>query len=237
MRSSRLNLERYDTDKISSNYLRYYDEIFSSLVDQRITLLEIGVLNGASLSLWCDYFPLGRIAGIDIRLPQNFTTGERIQMFEGSQTDLAFLSTVAGQVAPDGFDVIIDDASHIGELTRTTFYHLFERHLKPGGYYVIEDWGTGYWQDWPDGKGIKIHRGLISSVWSRLVQRFNFLSKVPLKLPLSSHQYGMVGFVKSLIDEVGIQDASRRRLTGNSASSSKIRRMVIFPSVVFVQKA
>ena len=55
----------------------------------------------------------------------------------------------------DGFDIIIDDASHIGELTKATFWHLFDRHLKPGGLYAIEDWGTGYLDDFPDGKKIR----------------------------------------------------------------------------------
>ena len=43
---------------------------------------------------------------------------ERIQLFEGSQKNKAFLSQVANRTAPEGFDLIIDDASHIGELTR-----------------------------------------------------------------------------------------------------------------------
>jgi hypothetical protein len=50
---------------------------------------------------------------------------------------------IADNVAPEGFDIIIDDASHIGELTKTAFWHLFDNHLKPNGLYAIEDWGTG----------------------------------------------------------------------------------------------
>ena len=83
---------------------------------------------------------------------QRFETGERIQVFQGDQADKAFLSKVANRTAPDGFDIIIDDASHIGELTKATFWHLFDRHLKPGGLYAIEDWGTGYLDDFPDGR-------------------------------------------------------------------------------------
>jgi len=39
----------------------------------------------------------------------------------------------------------------LNALTRRSFWHFFQHHLKPGGLYVIEDWGTGYWSDWPDG--------------------------------------------------------------------------------------
>ena len=95
---------------------------------------------------------MGRSLASIERLPQRLETGERIQVFQGDQADTAFLSKVASRTAPDGFDIIIDDASHIGELTKATFWHLFDRHLKPGGLYAIEDWGTGYLDDFPDGK-------------------------------------------------------------------------------------
>ena len=58
----------------------------------------------------------------------------------------------ARKTAPEGFDIIIDDASHFGDLTKIAFWHLLDNHLKPSGLYVIEDWGTGYWSDWPGGK-------------------------------------------------------------------------------------
>lgn len=62
---------------------------------------------------------------------------------------------VARKTAPEGFDIIIDDASHFGDLTKIAFWHLFDNHLKPSGLYVIEDWGTGYWSDWTDGKAYR----------------------------------------------------------------------------------
>jgi hypothetical protein len=61
---------------------------------------------------------------------------------------------VARKTAPEGFDIIIDDASHFGDLTKIAFWHLFDNHLKPSRLYVIEDWGTGYWSDWTDGKNL-----------------------------------------------------------------------------------
>jgi hypothetical protein len=147
MRSEQLNLAAYETDKIQHHYLEVYDPILSRWTDRDLKLLEIGVHKGGSLELWRDYFPKGAIVGIDLELPEGFIPGEHIQLFKGSQTDTQFLSQVAISTAPDGFDIIIDDASHIGELTKTTFWHLFDHHLKPGGLYAIEDWGTGYFDD------------------------------------------------------------------------------------------
>jgi hypothetical protein len=147
MRSAQLNLAAYDSGKIGLGYLEIYDPILAPWVNKKIKLLELGVRKGGSLQLWRDYFPRATIVGIDLRLPENFAPGERIQLFEGNQADTAFLSEVAIRTAPEGFDIIIDDASHIGELTRTAFWYLFDHRLKPGGLYAIEDWGTGYLDD------------------------------------------------------------------------------------------
>jgi hypothetical protein len=149
-----LNLEGYDTDKISNRYLDKYAPMLEPWVGKSITLLEFGILKGGSLRLWHDYFPFSKIVGVDLKLPEGFQPVDNIHMYEGNQADTKFLSEVANEMAPGGFDIIIDDASHIGRLTKISFWHLFENHLKPGGLYVIEHWGTGYWEDWPDGKSL-----------------------------------------------------------------------------------
>ena len=161
MRSSQLALEQYDSDKAASGgSLEQYDPILEPWLGKRIVLLELGIGNGGSLLLWRDYFPLGTIVGVDTHLPKAFRPTERIHLYEGSQIDLEFLSRVGNGIAPDGFDIIIDDASHVGELSKTTFWYLFEKHLKSGGLYAIEDWGTGYWDDWPDGKKLDPDKGV-----------------------------------------------------------------------------
>jgi hypothetical protein len=181
MRSEQLNLGAYDTDKIQNNFLEVYDPILSRWTDKDLKLLEIGIYKGGSLQLWRDYFPKGTIVGIDLELPPEFIPGERIQLFKGSQADTKFLSEVATSTAPEGFDIIIDDASHVGELSKVTFWHLFHHHLKAGGLYAIEDWGTGYLDDFPDGK--------------------RFDPKPSSHEPFPCHSHGMVGFVKELVDE------------------------------------
>ncbi len=214
MRSKQLNLSAYDTDKIKHHYLELYDPILSPWIDSELKLLEIGIHRGGSLKLWRDYFPHGRIVGIDLKLPKNFFPGERVQVFEGSQADTGFLSEVAMKTAPDGFDLIIDDASHIGELTKTTFWHLFDRHLKPGGLYAIEDWGTGYLDDFPDGK--------------------KFDPKPSALDPFPCHSHGMVGFVKELVDEQGAGSITLGR--NEEFRQSKFESLLITPGVVIITK-
>jgi hypothetical protein len=229
MRSTHLNLEAYDTDKIGHYYLETYDRILAPWLDKEIKLLEIGVRKGGSLQLWRDYFPRATIVGIDLRLPENFAPGERIRLFEGSQADTAFLSEVANRTAPEGFDIVIDDASHIGELTRTAFWHLFDHHLKPGGLYAIEDWGTGYLDDFPDGKTLDLRQPHLSQ---NLVNASTHTENV--KVPVPCHSYGMVGFIKELVDEQGAASIAMGRK--GSFRLSKFENLVITPGIVFVRK-
>lgn len=236
MRSSELNLERYDTDKITAHYFERYDPILEPWLKKKIVLLELGVYKGGSLLLWKDYFPLGTIVGVDINLPKDFETTERIHLYEGSQSDTTFLSRVANEIAPDGFDIIIDDASHIGEYAKRSFWHLFDNHLKPQGLYVIEDWGTGYWDDWPDGRSFNLEsynqsRFTLNPFWQKV------LRKLRLKTTMRCHNYGMVGFIKQLIDEQGAHDATRKTLKAKPTRASKFESMIITPAIVFVQKA
>jgi hypothetical protein len=231
MRSKELNLQSYNTDKITHGYLDVYDPILAPWVDKEIKLLEVGVREGGSLQLWRDYFRLGVIIGIDIELPKQFVTGERIQVFEGSQSDESFLSEVAKKTAPEGFDVIIDDASHIGELTKTTFWHLFDHHLKPGGLYAIEDWCTGYWDNFPDGKAPNV----TTAVGSPNPVRASTALTENLKIPFPCHSYGMVGFVKELVDEQGAASITSNYPVAEHRTS-KFKSVHFTPSIVFVSK-
>jgi len=231
MRSQQLSLEHYNTDKIANRYLERYDPIVQHLVDQEITVLEIGIHEGGSLLLWRDYFPKGTIIGVDLKLPSGLSDEDRIQLFRGSQDDTAFLSKVANKTAPAGFDLIIDDASHIGALTKVAFWHLFDNHLKTCGAVRDRGLGTGYWDDWPDGRTFRPEPPS-RSTWSKLLQRFSLASQSFF----ANHSYGMVGFVKELVDEQGAADLTRARLTGTAVRTSKFEKMVITPSIVFITK-
>lgn len=228
MRSHEFDLKNYDSDKVISGYLEVYDRLFQHLVHQSIKLLEVGIYHGGSMRLWRDYFPNGLIVGVDLNIPDNLKNEERIQIFQGSQDDGEFLHRVASQTASEGFDIIIDDASHLGSLTKQTFWHLFDQHLKPGGLYIIEDWGTGYWEDWPDGRAMQQ-----PGWWSRLLQKWK--GSTP-KDPWPTHSHGMVGFVKELVDEMGARELTRRRHFGAPQRESKFAKVEVTLGQVIVTK-
>src|SRR2546421_5565151 len=129
---------RYPTDKASIfHYLDNYEKWFGDLRSRDLVLLELGIREGGSLLMWRDYFPKATIVGLDIN-PISLTdaTG-RIRTYTGQQQNRNLLDTIRAEMAPEGFDIIIDDCSHIGSLSRVSFRHLFDRHLKSGGSYVI----------------------------------------------------------------------------------------------------
>jgi len=244
----------YDTDK-SKQYLNNYEDFFHLLYDKSIRLLELGIKSGGSLLMWRDYFEKGIIVGIDSHPVQIEDPSGRIHMYTGLQQDKEFLDRVRRESAPDGFDMIIDDCSHIGELTRISFWHLFNNHLKPNGIYVIEDWGTGYWDTYPDGRRFKssfwnyrtslseaMQRGIISP-YKRSDKNF-FLKKLLNHLIIRiasqkfpNHHYGMVGFVKTLVDECGMADITHPIWGVPPQRHSKFKKIQINHGQVFIVKA
>lgn len=248
-----LDASNYDTDKSQHpHYLRSYEEHLRPLLDQDIRLLELGIYKGGSLLLWRDYFERGLIVGLDLNPVSIADPTGRIRIYQGMQQDKELLNRIALETAPQGFDVIIDDCSHIGELTRISFWHLFDNHLKPGGLYVIEDWSTGYWDSFFDGVAFSYQPKLkfsprifrakstlahlqrsapaLNSVLRTLKRLFN-------RKQFRSHDYGLVGFVKELVDECGMADVTREDMGTPPFRPSKFREMRISPGQVFIVKA
>jgi hypothetical protein len=236
-----LDARAYDTDKAKMpHYLRNYEQWFESLWDQPVALLELGVHKGGSMLLWRDYFTKGTIVGLDFnRVKLEDPTG-RIRLYQGGQQDIALLDRLAAETAPRGFDIIIDDASHVGELTRISFWHLFDNHLKPGGFYIIEDWGTGYWETWPDGSAYQSvpdagPQPKRKHVFGKL---FGHQAPKPAnrKNSFPSHSSGMVGFIKQLVDECGMGDITFPGWGVGAPRESRFQRMHISHGQVLVQK-
>ncbi len=240
----------YNTDKGKSDYLKTYEKLFASLMHQDIALLELGIYQGGSLYMWRDYFEKGVIVGLDIAVPPIADPTGRIRVYPGKQQNKALLDRIAKENAPKGFDIIIDDCSHIGEITKTTFWHLFNKHLKPGGMYVIEDWGTGYWKNWLDGKlyllGDKQENPSFRTLLSAWIE--SIMKKIPLfpvgnkpviayyKQQFSSHSYGLVGFIKALVDECGAADITRPENKTGLQRQSRFQEIRILPGLAIVIK-
>jgi hypothetical protein len=125
------------TDKSSlvHGYLQHYEQLFTKYCEKDITILEIGVLGGSSLRMWQQFFPKGRIVGVDINAACRELQNDRVTVEIGSQDDPGFLLHICNTYQPT---IIIDDGSHRADHVIFTFERLFP-HLSSGGCYVIED--------------------------------------------------------------------------------------------------
>lgn len=140
---------KHGTDKWGVHfYTPVYHELFSHIRDKPVRLLEIGIggyafakVGGSSLSMWADYFPKGRILGIDI-VEKRLALDPRIQVRQGSQDDPIFMARLSEEHGP--FDIVIDDGSHIPKRVAASFSILFPK-LADNGFYVIEDVQTCFW--------------------------------------------------------------------------------------------
>ena len=144
-----LNLlcEKFETDKCNRpaghNYVEVYELFFYPIRNTAKKIAEIGIQTGSSLHLWRDYFPHATIYGIDI-LDQSNLDSERIKTFVGDQSKRDNLQKFITKYGSN-FDFILDDGGHSMEQQQISLGFLF-RHVKPGGYYIIEDLHTSLWK-------------------------------------------------------------------------------------------
>jgi len=125
------------------NYSRWYNYYFEKIKEENLNILEIGVSTGKSLYSWKKYFANSSIYGIEKYkdvIDKNFT--KDCNIFIGNQSSNSFLSKVCESVS-GGFDIIIDDGSHITSDQVQTFLYLFKKMNSPG-IYIIEDLQTSY---------------------------------------------------------------------------------------------
>ena len=134
---------QFGTDKVSHGFCTFYDRHLRTQRKRIAKVLEIGIFGGSSLYMWRDYFPNAVIHGIDVR-PAKLDSVERITTYLGDQGDRAALQGVIESAGTD-FDLIIDDGGHTMDQQQTSLGFLFP-HVRPGGYYVVEDLHTSFMQ-------------------------------------------------------------------------------------------
>lgn len=114
------------------SYGPVYDAVLAPLKGQISRVLEIGVLGGASIRAWRDYFDC-QVVGLDVAVESRtewLITVKKCDATNKEQLDLA--------LDDQTFALIIDDGSHWEEHQLKSFELLKDR-LRPGGIYVVED--------------------------------------------------------------------------------------------------
>lgn len=126
---------KYNTDKATFHkYLDFYEKKLPKR-DFSGRLLEIGIMDGASIRMWREYYPNAEIVGIDTGLQSDLRIeGATLLELDGTKpTELKKLGK---------FDIIIDDGSHMTADQQKSFNWLYYKQLNKGGVYILEDLHT-----------------------------------------------------------------------------------------------
>ncbi len=129
----------FNTDKTSHGYIPTYAKIAEEIGPAGI-VCELGVELGGSLDMWLEFFPDGKVVGVDLDPLARWPNGS--VKIVTDQTDKR-LGPLLTEISPTGeYDLIVDDCSHFGEPTEASWEMLWSL-VRSGGYYIIEDWFVG----------------------------------------------------------------------------------------------
>ena len=144
-------------------YTRIYSKIFEPIRNDKLIILEIGLLradvdrrrvsNAAegkttvatsrtpSLEMWRTYFPKARIFGFDI---DDFSkvSLDRCSIICGDMSSKRDLQSLVNTINYP-IDIVIEDGSHVSHHQQIALGFLFP-YVREGGIYIIEDL---HWQD------------------------------------------------------------------------------------------
>jgi len=218
-----LSLESYSKEPGTKppGYYEKYDRVFLSKQFTPERILEVGVHLGESTKLFAKAYPNAKIVALDIKLAEiDFSACPNVTYLQADQSDRGRMEGIIEEHFPDGIDLVVDDASHIGYLSKATFDIVFP-HVRGKGIYIVEDWGTGYWDNFLDGARfqefpVSIHDG-----------------RLPRRIP--SHDFGMVGFVKSLVDYTSESDI-RPNEADPPTRTNRVASLQFFPGICIAEK-
>lgn len=145
--------KKYDTDKSSQRnnvtndrhchpYTLFYDGLFKNKKEEQLKIAELGILYGASLLMWNEYFKNAEIYGFEYNdnLINNFK-----QQFNNQQITLSNINVTSKESIINAFrnlnvlyDIIIEDTTHQFEDQIRVIENTY-LYLKPGGMLIIED--------------------------------------------------------------------------------------------------
>ncbi|WP_338441495.1 hypothetical protein VZG28_12745 [Synechococcus elongatus IITB4] len=129
--------EGYGDKGTLHSYIEIYENLFSQYRASAKSVLEIGIgsKDAYSLKMWRDFFCQAQIYGFDIDSELVIDHGDRITCYQGDQMNPLDLIDLP---LKEGFDIVIDDGSHIPEHQIGTCAYLWP-YVKSQGVYVIED--------------------------------------------------------------------------------------------------
>jgi len=145
--------KKYDTDKSSQRnnvtdhrhchpYTLFYDGLFSYYKNTPIEVAELGILDGASLRMWQQYFTNANIYGFEYHdtLIKNFKkkfNNDRITLANINVNNVDSIKKAFSDMNVM-YDIIIEDTTHQFEDQIRVIENTYQ-YLKPGGILIVED--------------------------------------------------------------------------------------------------
>lgn len=199
-----------DKSSLKHDYCRIYEQYFEQFgpyyTDENHTcLLEIGYggyddpdKGGESARMWVDpdAFPFWKVTVTDIYPKNNVPDGVNFLL-----TDVTVpFPWPDKDDLPSGFDIIIDDGSHLNADIIAAFKNLWPV-LNPGGFYCVEDCHSSYSDFYPDSHPRPGTRGTAMGFFTELAHSVN----IDFILPAFAESIGLyrdvefIHFYKDLI--------------------------------------
>ncbi len=145
--------KKYDTDKSSQRnnvtdvrhchpYTLFYDGLFKNSKNKNLKIAELGILYGASLLMWKEYFVNSEIYGFDYNpyLINDFKRKFNNDRITLSSIDVTSKNSIVKVFSELNilYDIIIEDTTHNFEDQIRVIENTY-KYLKPGGVLIIED--------------------------------------------------------------------------------------------------
>jgi hypothetical protein len=132
---------KFGTNKAWHGYLSFYEKLFETKRNTYSFFFEIGIDQGGSILAWKEYFQNCHIYGIDLKIPNCVVNESRISVSICDQENTSQLEDTIKNWNNPLFDCILDDGGHTVKQQRISIETLW-KHVKKGGYYIIEDLHT-----------------------------------------------------------------------------------------------
>jgi SAM-dependent methyltransferase len=133
----------YNTDKNLHKhaYTSIYNLLFSNIRYNDLRIGELGILENHSMLSWRKFFPNAKLYGFewfDNRLDKAIR--DSIPNCSYFKMDVTNPESIEEGLTYSGgnFDILMDDSTHVFE-DQIKFINVAYKHLKPGGFLIIED--------------------------------------------------------------------------------------------------
>ncbi|MEI7509330.1 MAG: class I SAM-dependent methyltransferase [Flavobacterium sp.] len=140
---------KYPTDKSPYNkegglhkhaYTSIYDMLFSHIRYNNFVLGEIGILDNNSMLCWREYFPNAVLYGFEYseeKLKKGIA--DNLKNAHYHFMDVTKKDSIAMQLSVvKYYDILIEDSTHVFD-DQIRFVNEAVRHLKAGGFLIVED--------------------------------------------------------------------------------------------------